>query len=114
MGKRRGRSRDKVRRFLKWLETRQQIRQQKDSTTTVITVEKYEMYQGNDTADKTTEKHQKNIKQTSNDTQHKNDNNEEERKEDNITETNLLEIKEYCEKNKDKIFAYLLNSFIIL
>jgi hypothetical protein len=35
-------------------------------------------------------------------------------KEDNITETNLLEIKEYCEKNKDKIFAYLLDSFIIL
>ena len=47
-------SRDKVRRFLKWLELEGNIRQQKDSRTTIITVIKYDLYQ----TDKTTEKQQ--------------------------------------------------------
>lgn len=38
-------SRDKVRRFLKWLETRQQIEQQKSKLTTIILIVNYEKYQ---------------------------------------------------------------------
>jgi len=75
MSKRRGRSRDKVRRFLTWLETRQQIIQQKDNTTTTITIENYEIFQSNDTPNKHQTIHQTNTKQTPNDTQHKKDNN---------------------------------------
>jgi len=66
------RSRDKVRRFLKWLETRQQIIQQKTTVTTIITIINYEKYQQDDTTNNTTEKQQKNIKQDIN----KNDKND--------------------------------------
>jgi len=38
-------SKNKVRRFLKWLETEQQIEQQKDSLTTVLTIKNYDSYQ---------------------------------------------------------------------
>lgn len=51
-------SKNKVRRFLKWLETEQQIVQQKDRyLTTIITILNYETYQ-NDTADDTAERQQ--------------------------------------------------------
>lgn len=41
-------SREKVRRYLKWLETRQQIRQHKTYITSLITIIKYEEYQKQD------------------------------------------------------------------
>ena len=51
--------RNKVRGFLKWLENRQQIEQQKDRyITTIITICNYNRYQ-NDTADDTAERQQK-------------------------------------------------------
>lgn len=56
-------SRNKVRRYLKWLETIQQIEQQKDRyLTTIITILNYDKYQ-NDTADDTAER-QQTIQQT--------------------------------------------------
>ena len=52
-------SRNNVRRFLKHLETIQQIVQQKSKVKSVIVVINYEKYQWNDTTDDTTERHQK-------------------------------------------------------
>lgn len=92
-------SRDKVRRFLKWLETRQQIRQQKNSYTSVISILNYKKFQSpdtsdntsNKTADNTTEKHQKNIRRYTNKNV-KNDKNE--KKDIYITSEKILEIAE--------------------
>ncbi|NTU49546.1 MAG: hypothetical protein HGA87_01385 [Desulfobulbaceae bacterium] len=57
-------SRDKVRRFLSYLERSGNIRQQKTHITSIITICNYSVYQGDDatdkTTDKTTEKQQKN------------------------------------------------------
>ena len=53
-------SRDKVRRFLNYLETIQQIIQQKSKIKSIITVINYEKYQWNDTTDNTTDKQQTN------------------------------------------------------
>jgi hypothetical protein len=55
-------SRDKVRRFLVYLEGESNIRQQKTPITTVITILNYDKYQ----ADDTTEKQQKNNRQDTN------------------------------------------------
>lgn len=60
-----GWSRMKVRRFLGVLETRQQIRQQKNNVTSLIEIVNWDEYQGGDTADETPEKHQKNTRKTS-------------------------------------------------
>lgn len=51
-------SKNKVRRFLKLLETKQQIVQQKSTITTVITIVNYDEYQKNDTTDDTAERQQ--------------------------------------------------------
>lgn len=48
-------SRNKTRRFLKWLETEQQIEQEKSNVTTLITITKYNDYQLSDTTDDTTD-----------------------------------------------------------
>jgi len=56
-------SRDKVRRFLNYLETIQQIIQQKSKIKSIITIINYEKYQSNDTTDNTTDK-QQTIQQT--------------------------------------------------
>lgn len=56
-------SRDKVRRFLNYLETIQQIAQQKSKIKSIITIINYEKYQWNDTTDNTTDK-QQTIQQT--------------------------------------------------
>lgn len=65
-------SKNKVRRFLKWLETEQQIKQQKmHKLTTITTIVNYEKYQ-NDTTDDTTERQQKDYRRYTN----KNDKNE--------------------------------------
>jgi len=67
-------SRDKVRRFLVRLESRDQIRQQKSNLTSIITICNYEVYQhiedtsntANDTPNNTAEKQQKNSKRYTN------------------------------------------------
>jgi len=58
LAKRRQWSRNKVRRFLNYLEAIQQIEQQKSKVKSVITIVNYEKYQQNDTTDDTTERHQ--------------------------------------------------------
>jgi len=46
-------SRGKVRRFLKWLKTEQQIEHQTTNVTSVLTITNYDEHQGDDTADGT-------------------------------------------------------------
>lgn len=53
-------SREKVRRFLSYLESESKVRQQKTHITTIITIVNYERYQADETTDETTEKQQKN------------------------------------------------------
>jgi len=77
LAERRKRSRGKVRRFLEYLETIQQIVQHKSKVKSVITIINYDKYQWNDTTDGTTDGHQT-VQQT--DT-NKNDNNKKEWKE---------------------------------
>lgn len=52
-------SRDKVRRYLNELETHEDIIQQNNAITTLITIVKYEKWQGSNTTDNTTEKKEK-------------------------------------------------------
>ncbi len=52
-------SRNKVRRFLEWLKTKQQIKQQKGSVINILEIINYEKFQQNDTTDDTTERQQK-------------------------------------------------------
>jgi hypothetical protein len=74
-------SRDKVRRFLGWLESESQIRQQKSTITTIISIVNYDRYQPNDTTNKTAERQQKDSRQDTN----KNDKNEENEKKGSIS-----------------------------
>jgi len=83
-----GWSRDKTRRFLKLLENDGMVIQQKNNSTSIISICNYDSFQcrediddtandttgdtTGDTADDTSEKHQKNIRKTSDDTQYKN------------------------------------------
>jgi len=71
-------SKNKVRRFLKLLETEQQIEQQKSTITTVITILNYEIYQSDDTTDDKTERQQKDSRRytNKNDKNVKNDKND--------------------------------------
>lgn len=74
-------SRDKVRRFLKYLETRQQIEQQKSPLTTLITVINYEQYQSEKQETRQQTIQQKDSRKTADDTQTrmiKNDKNDKE------------------------------------
>lgn len=59
-------SKNKVRRFLKLLETEQQIKQQKTPITSIITILNYESYQSDDTTDDTTERQQKDSRRYTN------------------------------------------------
>jgi len=70
-------SKNKVRRFLKWLEMEHQIEQQKSHLTSLITIKNYEDYQSDDTTDDTTERQQKDNRRytNNNDNNVKNDNN---------------------------------------
>lgn len=72
-------SRGKVRRYLKYLETIQQIEQQKSSVKSTITIINYNKFQWNSTTDSTTDGHQT-VQQT--DTNNKDNN----KKEEYITE----------------------------
>jgi len=71
-------SKGKVRRFLKWLETKQQTIQQKSSLTTVITILNYEEHQQDDTTDDTAERQQKDSRRYTNKNE-KNEKNEKKR-----------------------------------
>ena len=94
-------SRNKVRRFLKWLETEQQIEQQKlFKLTTIITICNYDKYQ-NDTADDTTERQQKDNRRYTN----KNDKNDKNVKKREYTHPNKANIddiflQEVADKNQ--------------
>ena len=69
MSKRWGWSKNKTRRFLKWLETEQQIKQQKTFITTIITILNYETHQ-----EVATERNSRRYsRKTADDTQTKND-----------------------------------------
>ncbi|MFA6925194.1 MAG: hypothetical protein WC223_13195 [Bacteroidales bacterium] len=96
-------SRDKVRRYLKCLESDGDIRQQNNEITTIITIVNYDIWQldntTNKTTNQTTEKQQKNIKQdTYNNV--KNDNNE---KRGAFAPPSLDEVKNYCLIRKNDI-----------
>ena len=65
-------SKNKVRHFLKLLETEQQIKQQKTFITTIITILNYDKYQTDDTADDKAERQQKDSRRYTN----KNDKND--------------------------------------
>lgn len=58
LAKRRTWSRNKVRRFLNYLETKQQIEQHKSKVKSIITIVNYNKYQWDDTTDDTTDGHQ--------------------------------------------------------
>lgn len=73
MSKRWGWSRDKTRRFLNWLETRQQIIQQKSPLTSITTILNYETHQKTDTKTRQQTRQQTNNRKTTDDTQTKND-----------------------------------------
>ena len=68
LGKRWRWSRSKVRRYLVELEKRGDIRQQNTSVTTIITIIKYDLWQGRKTTDDTTERQQKDNRKTTDDT----------------------------------------------
>jgi len=101
-------SRNKVRRFLDWLKTRQQIEQQSSKVTTVITILNYNKYQGNETTDGTTERQQKDSRRNTNNNVKK-DKNEKEWKEEEID----LELQLYLQ-DKKTVLAELLKTFIFL
>lgn len=69
-------SRGKVKRFLNELENDGDIVQQTDNKKTIVSINKYDYWQGNNTANSTTNGHQTDIKQYSNnkDNKEKNDN----------------------------------------
>jgi len=102
-----GWSRDKVRRFLKCLESDGDIRQQNNAVTTIITIVNYDRWQldntTNKTTDQTTEKQQKNIKQ---DTYNNDKNVKNEKKESrNFVAPTLQDVKSYCEERKNNVSA---------
>jgi len=91
-------SRGKVKRFLNELETAQQIVQQKNNITSVVSITNYDLYQSNDTTDGTTDGQQTDTKRTANghQTDTKRDTNNKNKKEKNNKNDNN-------EKKKDII-----------
>lgn len=67
-------SRNKLRRFLNWLKTKQQIEQQKTNVTTLIHIINYERYQCGETPNDTPERHQKDSKRYTNNNVNNEDN----------------------------------------
>lgn len=66
MAKRWGWSKNKVRRFLKWLETKQQIVQQKTFITSILTILNYDSYQSGDAETEQQAKQQKDSRRYTN------------------------------------------------
>lgn len=103
-------SKNKVRRFLKWLETEQQIEQQKTYITSVITIVNYDRYQ----SEEVKRNSRRNSERTADDTQTKNDNNDNNEKEEkeraaptNKSMTVKDDLFENLE-NQDKVVAWLV------
>lgn len=103
-------SRNKTRRFLNYLETIQQIEQHKSKVKSVITIKNYDKFQGNDTTESTTERHQT-IQQTDtnkNDKKEKND----KKKKTTFSPPTLDEVKDYftskwyAEESGERAFEY--------
>jgi len=95
-------SRDKVRRYLKCLESDGDIIQQNNEITTLITIVKYNVWQGNNTTDDTTEKQQKNTKQDTYNKDNKNNNDNIDREDTHtFKEPDILEVKAYCNERKN-------------
>jgi hypothetical protein len=88
-------SKNKVRRYLKWLETKQQIKQQKSQLTTIITILKYNEYQEDGLETKQQTIKQKDSRRYTN----KNDKNEKEILSPLATEgDSMFKTKEYVDK----------------
>lgn len=110
LGKRWKWSRSKVRRFLTWLNSIQQIRQQKSSIISKIIILKYDEYQKNDTTDDTTNV-QQTIQQTNTYKNVKNDKNDKNVKKEEggkgtslrFVPPSLQEIQDYCLERKNQI-----------
>lgn len=100
-------SRQKVRRFLELLETRQQIKRIKTPTICKILIIKYDEMQSDETTDETTERRQKDGRRYTynNDKNDKNDkniiNNNKER--GVFTPPSLTEVSDYCLERKNQI-----------
>lgn len=69
-------SRERVRRFLKWLENEGNIRQQKSPLTTIVTIVSYDSYQSNKTSNKTAETTKRDSRRDSRRDTNNNDNND--------------------------------------
>lgn len=99
-------SRNKVRRFLNYLETIQQIEQHKSKVKSVITLINYEKYQWNDTTDDTTERHQT-IQQTDTIKNVNNKKNEKKKEEDRPpVELFIFEHRDKLKKEIGDMFEY--------
>lgn len=98
-------SRNKVRRYLKHLETEQQIEQQKNSITSIITIVNYELYQGTEQQNGQQTEHQKDSR--------RNTNNNDKEKEEILTLFNywidqkIIKHKKLTDKIKRKINSSL-------
>ena len=91
-------SRNKVRRFLKYLETEQQIIQQKTAITSVITITNYERFQSDDTTDDTTERQQKDNRRYTN----KNDKNDKNVKKKKSAEAGSAKSEKKSDQNESR------------
>jgi hypothetical protein len=99
-------SRGKVRRFLEWLETEQQIVQQKTNVTSLITIVKYDEYQTSSTADDTasdTADGQQTIQQT--DTNKKKEQGEEGKQAGRFVKPTVEEVAAYCRSRGNHVDA---------
>jgi hypothetical protein len=88
-------SRNKLRRYLKWLESVQKIAQHTEQVTSIISILNYEEYQKNDTADDTT-KRQQTIQQKDN-KRNTNKNDKNDKNDKNKTNTYKSELQNFVE-----------------
>ena len=96
-------SKNKVRRFLKLLETKQQIEQQKSPLTTIITILNYEEYQKDDTTDDTTERQQKDSRRYTNKNDKNVNNDNKKRETSRFTPPPLSDIESYISEKNFKV-----------
>lgn len=103
-------SRGKVRRYLDELETEQMITRKRTTNSTTITIVNYEVYQGDDTTDDTTNEQptvqRTNIRRTTDGTQNKNikkDKECKEGKEYRFTPPTIEEVTAYCKERNNNV-----------
>ena len=96
-------SRGKVRRFINYLKTEQQIEQQQSNILNILTIKNYNIYHGNDTTDGTTDG-QQTVQQT--DTNNNDNNDKNDKKRDRICKfipPNIEDVKKYITENKYQV-----------